>query len=51
MESPDYKMEEATEVPDKLVPVRSETYTEQEKKEAFKKKLRKFSGKTKGEGF
>lgn len=52
MEEVDYKMEiSAPEEEGKRVLLKNEEFTEEEKREAFKKKLRKYSGKEKAEDF
>jgi hypothetical protein len=52
MEEVDYKMEiGAPEEEGKRVLLKNEEFTEGEKREAFKKKLRKYSGKEKEEDF
>jgi microcompartment protein CcmL/EutN len=52
MEEVNYKMEIGQpEEETKRVLVRNEEFTEEEKREAFKKKLRKYSGKSKSEDF
>ena len=47
MEQVDYKMQIEEEEPAHRVLVKKEQFTEEEKREAFKKKLRKYSGKNK----
>ena len=52
MEEMDYKMEVEDKAEEKkLVVLKKEEFTEQEIREAFKKKLRKYSGKVKPEDF
>lgn len=52
MEQMDYKMDlDEPKETNKLVLVKNEEFNEQEKREAFKKKLRKYSGKTALEDF
>ena len=53
MEQVDYKMEieEAEEEPSHRVLLKKQEFTEEEKRQAFKKKLRKYSGKNKAEDF
>lgn len=46
MEAVDYKMEMGQEEEGKLVLLKNEAFTEEEKREAFKKKLKKHSGST-----
>ena len=52
MEEVDYKMEISEDIEDnKRVLVKKQEFTEVEKHEAFKKKLRKYSGRSKPEDF
>ena len=52
MEEMDYKMEIEDQVEEKkLVVLKKEEFTEEEKRAAFKKKLRKFSGKVRMQDF